>query len=227
MLFATFSLASLASAQEARPQIRQSPITEVHVLAKAPPAALATAKAITELGAAPTSRQVSDLVFSAVRTSPDEVLDIVHSAVVAAPEKLAPEIVAAAAAAVPDPWKQVVYHKYGIRPKRHGEPDFKSTSDYKGGPDPIYDLENVDGTVMTLAEAIAQTAADARSGLDLSGLQNAVDRAIVGDPSRLLRAVLSPTGISGVGDAGTNNYANEPLRPPTIVAKPTPAPVSR
>ena len=77
---------------------------------------------------------------------------------------------------------------------------------------------------MTLAEAIAQTAFDARPGLLLSALRSTVDAALLADPATLMRNIQSPRAISGVGDAGSSNYANEPLRPQVARAIPIPAP---
>ena len=177
-------------------------------------AAPATTAAIRALGTDATPRKIAGIVFLAARTVPESVLDIVHAAVLASPDDAAPEIVAAAISAVPDPWKQVRYRRRGSV-ARHGERDFKGEPDYKdSGPE----------SQMTLAEAIVMSAFDARAGLDLRGLQVAANGAIVSSPAYLLALIHDPKGISGVGDVGNNNYSNEPFRPPV---KPEPKPVSR
>ena len=140
----------------------------------------------------------------------------------------------AAVAAVPDPWKQVTYRRLTALELQ------KIAADSKGGPD---GRQLRDGTVsmdiggrgvrgssgpaaadpaanpaggipMTLAEAIARAAFDAQPGLFLSRLQEAADVALRSDPETLMRRIQSPRAVSGVGDAGASNYANEPLRTP-------------
>ena len=187
-----------------------------------------TAAAIQALGANPGTRQISAIVFKAVRSSPDNVLLIVDAATRVSPKAAAPEIVTTATAAVPNPWKQVTYHRLHAkdsRPDYKGGPDGKQTRD--GGPN--MDLgghgaqnapghgtgdPGANGNQMTLAEAIVQTAFDAQPGLSFSTLTAAVDLALRTDPATLLRNVQGSRAISGVGDAGTGNYANEPLRTP-------------
>ena len=71
-----------------------------------------------------------------------------------------------------------------------------------------------DGTLMTLAEAIVRTAFDALAGLSFAELLAAVNAALLSDPATLMRNIQSPTAASGVGDAGTSNYSNEPLLTP-------------
>lgn len=192
-----------------------------------------TAAAIQALGAALRTREISAIVFKAVRSSPDQVLSIVHAAARVAPKAAVPEIVTSAVAAVPNPWKQVTYRRLTEIDQKKSEPD------YKGGPDgkqsrhgdPNMDLGGrnarnasgrsaedpataANGSLITLAEAIAQTAFDAQPGLSFATLQTAVDIALRTDPATLLRDVQSARAISGVGDAGISNYANEPLRTP-------------
>ncbi len=232
-----------------------------------------TAAAIEALGANPGTRQISNIVFKAVRSSPDNVLSIVHAAARVSPKAAVPEIVTAAVAAVPNPWKQVTYRRLGAPDRKIAGRDFKSEPDFKGEPDgkgghdgkqspsrdggPNVDLGGrgagdpgansangnsangnsgdgsfanggpgqsagdpslggnaADGTIMTLAEAIAFTAFASQPGLSFSSLQGAVDLALRTDPATLLRDVQSSRAISGVGDAGGSNYANEPLRTP-------------
>ena len=189
-------------------------------------AAAATAAAIEALGANPSTRQISNIVFKAVRNSPADVLLIVRATVLASPQAAAPEIVTAATAAVPDPWKKVAYHRITSPVVKKSAPDFKGGPDGKrtaapGGPGAKSPAED---PALTLAEAIVRTALDAQSGLSLASLQSAADIALVGDPSVLLRYIQSPRAISGVGDAGTSNYANEPLRPGVSDTAPVPAP---
>ena len=207
----------------------------------------ATAAAIQSLGAEATSKQIAAIVFAAVRVVPDSALRIVRAAVTVAPNA-APEIAAAAARAVPNPWKEVRYQRgvpaepppqNVVQPPSDREPDFKSTVDssFLNALDAVLDPAAV-GDPMSLAEAIVQTAADARGG-DPGGIQGSVDAALFGDPSQLFNAVSGSKGISGVGDAGLSNYANEPILPgtstsssshtssqPTPPITPTPPPVS-
>lgn len=183
--------------------------------------------AIEALGEKPTNRQVANVVFAAVRKSPENVLPIVDAAVSVSPQSAAPAIVTAATAAVPDPWKQVTYQRLM---KHHGK---KGARDFKGGPEGK-DIVNLDGhapargdaQAVTLAEAITRTAFDARPGLTLTDLQSAVEVALNTDPATLLRYVQSSRSISGVGDAGSSNFANEPLRSRTLRGTPAiPAPL--
>ena len=193
-----------------------------------------TAAAIEALGTNPGTRQISTIVFKAVRSSPENVLLIVHAAARVSPKAAVPEIVTAATAAVPNPWKQVTYRRLAALDRKRSEPDYKGGPDGKQARDgwPNMDLggrgvqgtpsrgtgdpgaNSANGNQMTLAEAIAHTAFDAQPGLSFPSLQAAVDIALRSDPATLLRDVQSSRAISGVGDAGTGNYANEPLRTP-------------
>ena len=213
-----------------------------------------TGTAIGTLGANPATRQISAIVFKAVRSSPDSVLLIVHAAARVSPKAAVPEIVTAAVAAVPNPWKQVTYRRLGATDRKKSEPDYKAGPDGKqsrdggpnvdlggrgagdpgansangnstngsfanGGPgqsagDPSLGGNAADGSLMTLAEAIAFTAFASQPGLSFSSLQAAVDLALRTDPATLLRNIQSSRAVSGVGDAGLSNYANEPLRTP-------------
>ena len=211
-----------------------------------------TAAAIHALGANPATRQISNIIFKAVRSSPDNVLSIVHAAAHIAPKAAVPEIVTAAVAAVPNPWKQVTYRRLAAADHKKSEPDYKGGPDGKqsrdGGPDlggrgagdpgansangnstngsfanggpgqsagdPSLGGNAADGAIMTLAEAIAFTAFASQPGLSFPALQGAVDLALRTDPATLLRDVQSSRSISGVGDSGLSNYANEPLRTP-------------
>lgn len=231
-----------------------------------------TAAAIQALGANPGTRQISSIVFKAVRSSPGNVLAIVDAAVRVAPKDAVPEIVTAATAAVPNPWKQVAYRRVTIAPDYKGGPDGKQGRDggrnmdlggrepgatgtrgsqgtSRGGSadpgstasggnlsnadsifwnngtlgtggaaqfvfDPTLDGTAGNGSTMTLAEAIAQTAFQAQPGLSFPSLTNAVDIALRTNPAVLLGNIQGARSVSGVGDAGLSNYANEPLRTP-------------
>jgi len=190
-----------------------------------------TQAAIQGLGPGASSKQIVAIVYSAVHTAPDSALQIVRAAVSLAP-KSAPQIAAAAALAVPDPWKEVHYHRGpqpGVgapvaTPIMARERDFKSERDYKSPvegassnpPDPSVVTDP--GDPMTLAEAIVQAAVDA--GGDPGATQSAVDAALFGDPGALFNQVSSSKSISGVGDAGNSNYANEPHVPDPSVVSP-------
>ena len=225
-------------------------------------AAAETAAAIEALGAQPSTRQISSIVFKAVRTSPADVLPIVDAAVRVSPQSAAPEIVTAATAAVPDPWKKVTYRrierdaKKGARDFKSG-PDGRRTVNLDGRPtdpgtghgsnrglsgtgsgsgnarsgDPAAGSTAAAGAstagnilTLSLAEAIARTAFDAQPGLSFPALQSAADIALNSDPATLLRNIQSPRAISGVGDAGSSNFANEPLRARVAGSAAVPAP---
>jgi hypothetical protein len=196
--------------------------------------AMETAAAIKALGASPTAKQISAIVFKAVRSSPENVLPIVDAAVRVSPQAAAPEIVTAATAAVPNPWKQVSYRRLGAQNANESAPDYKSGPDGKQARDGGRNMDlrgrqpdlsggrNTgeaganfeEGNPMTLAEAIVRTAFDAEPGLSLPTLRAAVNAALLTDPATLMRYIQSPIVVSGVGDAGLSNYANEPLRTP-------------
>lgn len=201
--------------------------------------AAAAVSAIKALGPNPSVRQIANIIFSAVRKSPASVLPIVHAAVIASPQVAAPEIVTAATAAVPDPWKKVTYHRITAPVGKKAAPDFKGGHDGKQIADGKRIIAGVSLKVMpgalapiaageepalTLAEAIIRTALDALPGIELAALQLAADIALLGDPAVLLRYIQSPRAISGVGDAGMSNYANEPRRPGVAGTTPIPAP---
>jgi hypothetical protein len=217
-----------------------------------------TLAAIQGLGPHATSKQIAAVVYASVRAVPESALQIVRVAVHAAP-KAAPDIAAAAALAVPNPWKEVSYQR-GTPPPvvpvnvsasvSRKEPDFKSSKepDFKSpvhqaflnpAQDPTSPAETA-GDPMSLAEAIVQAAVNADPGVDAGAVQAAVDMALFGDPGQLFNAVAGARGISGVGDAGNSNYANEPFRrlpqttindpkktPPVAPVTPDPSPVSR
>lgn len=196
-------------------------------------AAAVTSTAIAALGPTPSTRHISSLVHAAVRTTPDYVLEIVRAAALLAPADAADEIAASAVAALPDPWRQILYRRAGS-PVERTDLDYKNVADFKGQPD-YKEPVAPDGLPMTLAEAVVQTVLDARSGLSAPGIYAAVEAVLRSAPGWLITAIYDPKGISGVGDAGLNNYANEPLRrrPPTLAPTPvtsvpaTPPPVSR
>ena len=188
-----------------------------------------TAAAIAALGAEATNKQISALVYAAVRIAPDSAVKIVRAAVAVAPDA-APEIAAAAVRAVPNPWKEVRYQREEQpanapaqttpdffanndatsvantgSPK---EPDFKSIVDnaFQDGVEAILDPA-APGDPMTLAEAIVQAASDPHT---YAKVQTAVDGALFGRPGSLAG---DPRGTSGIGTAGNSNYANEPFKP--------------
>jgi len=202
-------------------------------------AAPATAAAIQSLGDRATSKQVSAIVFAAVRAQPDYAVQIVRAAVKVAPS-FATDIAAAAVRAVPNPWKEVRYQKtdqsndfFANQPASNSpppaaqptlasadttgtakEPDFKSTVD--SAVDAILDPA-APGEPMTMAEAIVQAASDPGT---YAAVQTAVDGALYGHPGSLFSGAGDPRGYSGIGTTGNSNYANEPHLvggPPTDV----------
>ncbi|MEO6788116.1 MAG: hypothetical protein ABI318_18480, partial [Chthoniobacteraceae bacterium] len=138
-------------------------------------AAAETVAAIEALGANPGTRQISSIVFKAVRSSPASVLAIVDAAVRVSPQAAAPEIVTAATAAIPNPWRQVTYHRIAAAGGKKSAPDGKQSADsgqlvdlsghapdFKGGPGrDVRGPSEAEGRTLTLAEAIARTAFDA------------------------------------------------------------------
>ncbi len=171
---------------------------------------------IRALGANATERQVGQIVYAQTKANPDAVLVIVHFAVLASPSAYAPEIVGAAIAASPDPWKKVVYHRYTGRTATSRR-DYKDIVDSKE----IVDAKDEPGRPMTLSDAIVQAAEDARSGLDQYALIDAANEALVGSPQFLLLAATDSSIIGATGDHGNSNYGNEP------VLAPVPPPVSK
>jgi hypothetical protein len=168
-------------------------------------------------------------VNAAVKTLPDSAIEIVRAAVAMAPAEAADEIVAAALTALPDPWKQVFYTRVAAPVIRTGERDFKGGPDFKGEPDfkggPAATGLPGQGAPMTMAEAVVQAALDARAGLSPTALFAVAESILRTAPGWLIGAIYDPKGISGVGDAGLNNYANEPFRrpPPPLAPQPPPA----
>ena len=74
-------------------------------------AATVVVTAIQNLGPEATTKQIASIVYAAVRIAPDSALQIVRAAVKVSPDSAAPAIAAAAAQAVPNPWKEVRYQK--------------------------------------------------------------------------------------------------------------------
>lgn len=207
-----------------------------------------TIAAIRALGPEATSKQISAIVYAAVRVTPDSALDIVRAAVKLSPES-APDIAAAAARAVPNPWKEVRYHKdthaqpptqtlAHLPPQPAGpkEPDFKSSRkepDFKSPPvdrsflEPVQEaLDPADpGSLMSFAEAIVYAAVEAGGNRD--AVQIAVDSAVYGDPGLLFSRVGGSRGISAEGSAGNSNYGNEPFKRLAAPKTPDPKAVSR
>lgn len=198
-----------------------------------------TAAAIKALGTSPATKQISAIVFQAIVASPATVLPIVDATVRASPRNAAREIVTAATAAVPDPWKQVIYRRLAAPSARTSSPEHSSGSVGGRGrrsttnepKQPVLSMgrsvavasqtgtggpraNSADGAQMSLAEAIVRTAFDAEPGLSYPELRDAANAALRMDPAVLLRYIQSSRMISGVGDSGQSNYANEPLLTP-------------
>lgn len=228
LAFLGFILCGAAAATAAdKPAPAVSAATNDTADASASRAAAAVRASIEALGAKPGTRQISAIVFKAVRSSPENVLPIVDAAVRVSPQAAAPEIVTAATAGVPNPWKQVTYRRLTATGQKKFAADGKrvveisrNTSDFKG----VHGPTEPDGRTMTLAEAIAKTAFDAQPGLSLTALQTAVDTALLTDPEVLLRNITGARSISGVGIAGSSNYSNEPRRSPLTTTTTVPTP---
>ncbi len=149
-----------------------------------------------------------------------------NAAVRVSPQAAAPEIVTAATAATPNPWKRVTYRRLGAVDVKRATPDFKSGPDGKQALDgkAVRGPAEPEGPEMTLAEAIVRTAMDAQPGLSMPALIAAADVALLTDPAVLIQRISGSRAISGVGDADTSNYANEPLRPTVAGTTPVPTP---
>jgi hypothetical protein len=225
---ATNPLASLRQEVSADPAAAPALIAQA-LQAKSPVTrqwvAAVTTVVIEGLGPNPNSAKLSKVVYSAVKTLPANVLDIVRAAVIAAPASEADAIAAAAVLASPDPWQIVVYSR-STAPASRGERDFKGEPDFKGGPGDADPVGAGDGMSMTLAEAVVHAALDARPGLSVTAIYAAVDAVLRNAPGWRITAIYDPHGISGVGSAGTNNYANEPLRRKTPTLAPLPGPTT-
>jgi hypothetical protein len=200
------------------------------------PIAAETAAAIQALGANPSPKQISAIVFKAVRSSPDSVLPIVAATVSVSPRVEATGIVAAATTAVPNPWKRVIYRRLKVLNARTPSPEDESKRDgsLTGGPAPKqpsssirlsaqvasnpgtgdFGASSAVGIPMTLAEAIVRTAFDTEPRLPYAELQDAVNVALRMDPGTLMRNIQNPSAASAVGDAGQSSYGNEPLLTP-------------
>jgi hypothetical protein len=210
-----------------------------------------TSAAIENLGPAANRKRISSIVFSAVRAVPGSVLEIVRAAVPVAP-KSAADIAAAAAAAVPNPWKEVRYQRQtGLGGKvdavvTAGSAGFTGTAMTLAGAI-VHTAFDAETTPATLANPqnppnpaklapirerdfkdsdrdfkdAVEAAQDPAVGL--STIQSAVDAALLDDPGQLLSKIGDPRGLSGVGEVGSSNFANEPPDPHHR-AKPTPTP---
>jgi hypothetical protein len=215
--------ATTALRQEIAGSPKSAPAVVARVLKEAGPkagsiAAPTVAAAIQALGRGVTPRQISSIVYAAVRVVPDSVLPIVRAAIKVS-SNACPEIAAAAVSALPNPWRQV-----------HYQPPTASEIGFHGKC-----ATPIPGAPMTLAEAIVQAACEACSNSSLADLQAAVNSALSASPATLFRMTLNPNGVSGVGIFGNSNEENEPrfpatpppsVKPPHPPPAPTPPPVS-
>jgi hypothetical protein len=205
---------------------KSAPAVVTRVLKEAGPkagliAAPTVAAAIQALGREPTKRQISSIVYAAVRVVPDSVLPIVRAAIKVS-SNACPEIAAAAVSALPNPWKQVHY-----QPPTASETNLHSRC-----------ATPIPGAPLTLAEAIVQAACEACSNSNLADLQAAVNLALSVGPTALFQMALNPILVSGVGIFGEGNEENEPhlpgapatpphsVKPPRPPPVPTPPPIS-
>jgi hypothetical protein len=191
------------------------------------------AEAIKALPEPVSKRLVADIVYHAVQSCPDSVLAIVDSAVSTAPATAAEEIVAAAVSAVPDPYKLVSMPAKNAARAQPVAGDFKSTQDGKSIDDGKAGPYSADRPQIPLADAIVQTANNAREGLSIDALAAAADYALKFGVDKALAALDDPRLLFGVGDAGLTNFENEPRRAvsggevPTPTPRSTPPPVSQ
>jgi hypothetical protein len=164
----------------------------------------ATLAAIHGLGPEATSKQIAALVYAAVHVTPDSALNIVRATVKLSP-KAAPEIAAAAARAVPNPWKEVRYHRIASQapaqmppqlppqppgPKERDfksslgtEPDFKSSRkerDFKSSPADRSLLEPVEEELDPSTPGSTMSLAEAivQTAVDAGGNLADVQRAV-------------------------------------------------
>jgi hypothetical protein len=146
---------------------------------------------IQALGKTLSDRQLADIIYSAVKATPDAVLPIVEASAHVVPQALVQTIVSSAISAVPDPYKMVKFS----RKKPASGPSSKTSS---GKGEELRDFKNPasEEANETLAQAIVDACAIA-SGVN--GLTTLGNLDIMG------ANVTSPNG--NFGDA---NYGNEP-----------------
>ena len=155
--------------------------------------------AIQGLGADPRPGLVADIVHASVTTAPSEVLPIVAAAVTSSPRSAGPGIVSAAIKAVPHPEQIVSVKLPPVTERANG--DGKQFDDKQ--------LAAPTEKLLTLAEAIVQTALAADPGLSENALSAAVDQGLISvlAPNRpaVLTTVLTsvlPVPIVSTGGGG-------------------------
>lgn len=253
--------AALVEALGGKPILEASPdeldralAVTVRQVPKAAPQLLSTAlKSRTDADAlspnltATTLRAVSDtasdtevgrILFAAVEATPDAVIDICKTCAPIPPrDSSMDEFVAGAVAALPDPYKEVMYQR-GAKPKAAVSEIVLETRDYKGGDSKTVRTYKdpkdpyVPGEPMPLVQAVPLAVWEGRQGLDLDLLVSSADDAVRFGVSSLFTAVSSARTISGVGITGLPNYSNEPFLPtptptPKVDKTPKSDPVSR
>jgi len=147
------------------------------------------ASEITALGNNPPADAVASIISKAVFQDPQCAPAIVNAAVKAAPAGLAETIVEAAIASVPNPEQLVYWSSYA---------DGKSSVP-----------QNVAGN-MPLAEAILNSAIEARPGLDAVALAGAADRGLQANLATQLALASPGSPRGGQSFGGLNRYEFNP-----------------
>jgi hypothetical protein len=185
-------------------------------------------RAVRALGHKVNQANVARIVFGAVRARPEAVLQTVRAAIQRTPAPLHPNIVAAAVAALGDPYVRVEL----IRTEEY----FRETLHASRQPilrDHIRDVQGTQETVeeaalayktsnlleaVTLAEAIVDTAIQAGSSESSFDLQQAVDR--------VLQNGLGLSSLEGNPADSSTLITVPPPTPAPSTPTPTPSPVS-
>jgi len=188
---------------------------------------------------------VLDIVHSAVMTDPKEAAEIAASATSAVPSpwkrvyyqrpvvreaRAEGTVVFTRLAQTDSSTLDVAPIAESRKLDRKDYKDSKDSKDYKDSKITLpleRDYKDGIGELMSQAEAIVQTAFDSQDGIALSTIEGATDMALVSNPDSMLSHVSGPEANSGVGDAGSSNFANEPHRPVPPPHAPNPPPVSR
>jgi hypothetical protein len=135
--------------------------------------------AIRALGDSISKLEVARLVKAAVETRSDAVLQIVRTAIIETRPQLHPDILAAAVAAVPDPWIRVCVQHRREKPCVD-ETFFEERSRSPAEEDVLgYDTGNCPDST-TLAELIVTTAIGAGSSAGLDALYGSVNNVLSG-----------------------------------------------
>jgi|GEM_PF-2561806 len=189
-------------AQEAAPQTSENPVIPQAITEENKKIPLII-QAIDKLGADPTRKQVGSVIYGLVKIKADCALDIVGYAVKTLPAKYAAEIIASATAALPNPWKPIIYPP---------GPRCPEMANYRAANATATNTNQNAPSSMLLIEALVYEAYNVRLGLSLTDLQGAAESSLKGNPDLMLSTTFDSRVTIGVGIVGNANYSNEPLR---------------